>query len=108
MALISGLFDIGWQWECVLFSVMAVASTWIYWNFLRPNPSDSEDPLLNNRMARLVGTKTILVTAISSGVGKVQISDALWTVECENDLPEQTPVEITGYRDSTLLVRARD
>ena len=104
-AAISALVTLTWQIQFVVFGVLAVIITYVYWKFVRPNNTQSEDPLLNNKMARLVGSKTALVRAVQAGTGKVQIHDALWTVSCDEDLEMGALVEITGYEGATLIVK---
>lgn len=97
---------LGWSGEFALFGVLTVVSTYVYWRYIKPNSTESEDPMLNNRMARLVGVRTALITAVVAGQARVQIHDALWTVSCAENLVEGTLVEIIGYEGSTLQVKA--
>lgn len=97
---------LSWPVQLLLFGICTIVSTFIYWKYLKPNNTHSEDPLLNNRMARLVGERTELISDVSAGSAKVQIHDALWTVRCDEMLSKGTTVEITGYQGSTLTVKA--
>lgn len=105
IALISSFVDISWQVQLIVFAFLSVISTFFYWKYYKPTDIQSEDPMLNNRMERLVGTKTALIQPIVAGVGKVQISDALWTVHCEEELEQGNMVEVVGYDESTLIVK---
>lgn len=94
-----------WQIQLVLFSVLSVSCTLIYWKRFRRLNNETDHPELNDRRARLVGSKAVLIDAIINGKGKVQIEDALWTVLSDEDLPAATVVEITGVRDMALVVK---
>lgn len=93
-----------WQVQFVIFGVLALIATMIFWKFFRVPQLDNETSKLNNKMARLVGMRASLLVEVKAGRGKVQIQDALWTVACESDIPVGTIVEVTGYDDSVLHV----
>ncbi|MCR6653774.1 MAG: NfeD family protein [Cellvibrionaceae bacterium] len=105
LALLLALVDIPWQWQVVLFGILAVIGTGIFWRFFRVKPVGNATEKLNNRRAQLIGMRASLLYPVQGGRGKVQIQDALWTVSCEEDLPQGTLVEVVGYDDSTLRVK---
>jgi len=69
---------IGWQWEAVLFVVLAVASVAFAKAYLHRNPTETEDPALNRRGERLLGRRFNLETAIVNGRGSVKVDDGVW------------------------------
>lgn len=105
LALLLALVDIPWQWQVVLFGILAVIGTGIFWRFFRVKPAGNATEKLNNRRAQLIGMRASLLYPVQGGRGKVQIQDALWTVSCEEDLPQGALVEVVGYDDSTLRVK---
>lgn len=105
LALVLAFVDISWQWQLVLFGLFAMIGTSIFWRFFRVKPAENATRKLNNRRAQLIGMRASLLHAVQSGRGKVQIQDALWTVTCEEDLPQGTLVEIVGYDDNALHVK---
>lgn len=105
LALVLAFVDMSWQWQLVLFGVFSMIGTGIFWRFFRVKPADNATSKLNNRRAQLIGMRASLLHAVQSGRGKVQIQDALWTVSCEEDLPQGTLVEVVGYDDSALHVK---
>ncbi len=100
--------ELAWFWQFILFAVLSVAITLVYWKKFRKFNNKTEQPLLNSRTARLIGRSVSLFTPIQGGTGKVQIEDALWTVSCNEDLPQGTIVDIVGAEGMTLLVRLHD
>lgn len=104
MAAILAVIALSWQVQFVVFGVLALLGTAIFWKFFKVTPVENETSRLNNRMAQLVGTKASVLVEIKAGRGKVQIQDALWTVTCGQDLPVGTLVEVTGYDESVLHV----
>lgn len=97
---------LGWQGECVLFAVLSISSLLLFkrWRQLHP-PATTDQPLLNNRVASLVGRVLDLSEPIVNGRARVQIGDALWTV-CGPDLPAGSKVRISGAQGLDLIVEA--
>ena len=106
MMLVTIVLEMSWAVQWTLYSVLAVASTGVYWYFFNPAKIKTEDPLLNNPVARLVGTKTKLITPLENGTGKIQISDAHWVVKADFDLPEGSVVEVIDHDGGVLIVKA--
>lgn len=71
--------------------------------WLRDRPIVSSDPLLNNRLGRLVGETALVTQAIESGSGRVKVGDSEWIARGA-DAAAGTRVRITGSRGSDLLV----
>jgi len=94
-----------WYLQFMIFAVMSVVITLVYWKRFRNFNNKTEQPLLNSRMARLVGRSASLLTPIENGVGKVQIEDALWTVTCDEDLAQGVIVNIVGVDGAALVVK---
>ena len=97
-----------WYWQFILFAVLSIAITLGYWKKFRRFNNKTDQPLLNSRTARLIGRSVSLLTPIQNGTGKVQIEDALWTVTCNDDLPQGSIVDIVGADGMTLLVKLHD
>ncbi|MCI4644262.1 MAG: NfeD family protein [Hyphomonadaceae bacterium] len=65
------------------------------------------DPVLNDRMARLLGARALVVADFSSGQGRVKIGDTEWQAESEagTDIPAGTTVTVEGAKSTTVLVK---
>lgn len=94
-------------WQAVIFGVLAFISVGVYWKFLRGNERVSDQPLLNQRAAQLVGRVVPLMEPIVNGRGKVQIGDAFWTVRGA-DSPAGTRVLIHAIDGMNLEVRSAE
>lgn len=94
-------------WQAVIFGVLAFISVGVYWKFLRGNERVSDQPLLNQRAAQLVGRVVPLMEPIVNGRGKVQIGDAFWTVRGV-DSPAGTRVLIHAIDGMNLEVRSAE
>ncbi len=104
VALVVSLVEISWQTQFMLFGLLSLVATIVFWRFFRVKHSENETGKLNNRMAQLVGMRASLLIEIKAGRGKIQIQDALWAVSCNEDLPVGTMVEVTGYDEALLTV----
>jgi membrane protein implicated in regulation of membrane protease activity len=86
-----------------LFVVLGLVSIQVYRTWFRGRGTRSDQPLLNRRVAQLVGRVVPLERAIVNGRGRVQIADALWDVEGP-ELPAGAAVRIVGAEGMTLRV----
>jgi membrane protein implicated in regulation of membrane protease activity len=69
-------------------------------------PVESEDPLLNDRAARLIGKEFLVVEPINHGVGRVRVDDGSWTATGP-DADAGTYVIVTGTKGAALIVEPR-
>lgn len=104
VALVMSVKPVPAQTQLWLFVGVTAVVCCIYWLFLRPRPPKNATERLQKRKSQLVGMRASLLAPISSGKGKVQIQDALWTVTSGQDLPRGTVVEVSGYDQNMLHV----
>jgi len=64
---------------------------------------ESSDPLLNDRVARLLGETVSVVQAIDGGVGRVRVGDGEWIARGA-DAPVGARVRVVGVADGALKV----
>jgi len=87
--------------ELALFAVLGIASiagALALRRRRRTSPTDLNDPI-----GRLIGTTTVLETAIVNGRGRALVADGAWSVTGP-DLPEGTPVRIVAATPEGLTV----
>lgn len=89
--------------QFILFSVLALLATWIGRRWYRQNPVSSDDPMLNDRLARLVGREVTVVEPISGGEGRVKVGDGVWPATGPDTLAGAR-VRITGSSAGVLTV----
>lgn len=89
------------QWLAfAIFSALSISGGRL-WYLARP--VEPEDPLLNDRTARLIGRTVVVTQAISHGEGRVRVDDGSWPVSGP-DASTGSYVRITGVSGSILTV----
>lgn len=96
-------FDIPAAFQLALFALLSIAAVYAGRSWYERNPVDTEDALLNDRTARLVGQSVTVVAAISDGEGRVKVGDSVWPARGP-DAPEGARVRITGADGACLRV----
>ncbi|WP_028055686.1 NfeD family protein [Sphingobium bisphenolivorans] len=89
--------------QLLIFAGLCLLSVWGGRRWYKANPVDSQDPMLNDRTARLIGEIVTVVEAIDGGRGRVKVGDSVWS--CRGpDAPAGSRVRITGADASVLKV----
>lgn len=89
--------------QLLLFAVLSVATVYAgrRWSGSREIPSD--DPLLNDRLARLVGEPVVVEEAIVGGRGRVRVGDGVWPATGA-DAAAGSRLTVTGAANGVLTV----
>jgi len=89
--------------QVAAFIALSFVSIQVYRRWFTHNDRVSDQPMLNRRVAQLIGRVVSLESPIINGRGRVQIADAYWEV-AGPELPAGTVVKIVGAIDTTLRV----
>ncbi|WP_337190880.1 NfeD family protein [Qipengyuania algicida] len=89
--------------QIVSFVFLSLIFAYSARRFLSDSPIVSSDPLLNNRLGRLMGETAVVTQAIDGGSGRVRVGDSEW-IALGPDVASGQRVRITGHRGSQLLV----
>ncbi|MEQ1509177.1 MAG: NfeD family protein [Sphingopyxis sp.] len=100
------LFPINVELQLLSFAVIAIASAYIGRRWFRSDAIASDDPLLNDRLGRLVGETAILSEPIVNGKGRAQVGDSVWNVHGP-DAAQGSRMRITGAKGTTLTVETQ-
>ena len=98
--LVPGLPLIG---QVALFAIGSSAAVALGRRWYLQNPAPSSDPLLNDRVARLVGQVVTVVEPIHARRGKVRVGDSEW-LATGPDAPVGAEVRILGGEGTSLIV----
>jgi len=97
-----------WSYQLLLFALLGIAFTILYWRVFRTFNSQTDEPLLNDRAAQLIGRKFVLEQNLENGQGRVQVGDTLWKAEAETTLTAGTKVEIYASEGMVIKIRSLD
>jgi len=95
--------DLGWEVQLILFGVLSVVSGIGGRIWISRHPTESDQPLLNQRGAQYVGRVFTLDEPIVDGTGKVKVDDSTWRIIGE-DAPTGTKVKVVGTEGASLIV----
>jgi membrane protein implicated in regulation of membrane protease activity len=101
--LLALLIDMPVELQIGLFAITTVVSVYLGRSVSLRAPIISDDPLLNERTARLIGRVVTVVEAIEGGEGRVRVGDGVWTATGP-DLPAGARVEIVRAIGQRLVV----
>lgn len=94
-----------WQAQLVFFAILSVVSVFAGRRLLARSGDTSDQPLLNQRGARLVGRTAVLEKPITEGRGRIKLDDTIWTVTGP-DLPAGARVRVIGSDGGRLTVES--
>ncbi|MBW9065191.1 NfeD family protein [Rhizobium herbae] len=93
-----------WQVQLVFFALLAVLAVFVGRRLIARSDA-SDEPLLNQRGARLIGRTAVLEKPITEGRGRIRLDDTTWTVSGP-DLPAGARVKVTGSSGGRLTVES--
>lgn len=86
-----------------LFAVASAIAVAVGRRWYANNPVESSDPLLNDRVARMIGEVVTVAEPIVSGRGRVRVGDSEWPAHGP-DSPAGAQVRIASARGNILEV----
>ncbi|MBA8820497.1 hypothetical protein BRY73_13365 [Ochrobactrum sp. P6BS-III] len=101
--LLSSTTGFGWQFQLVIFLVLAVVFALAGRRFFGSKSDNQDEPLLNRRGEQLVGQRTTLTEPIINGRGRIRINDTTWRVKGP-DLPAGTEVRVVAFDPVSLEI----
>lgn len=108
--LFSALFDSSGFWTtALLFGVLSVLFTWIYWQFFRGFNTSTDAPSLHQRAQNMVGTVFTLADPVAADAVAQFVGDTRWQVVSATGaaLTAGASVRVTGVdADGHLQVTA--
>ncbi len=98
--------DLAWEYQILVFAVLSVVSIVAWRIYLRKNPTETDEPLLNRRGAQYVGRVFILDTDMPVGRGKIHVDDTTWRAVCDGgeDIASGSRVKVVDVDGTTLKI----
>jgi len=94
---------LGLPLQIVVFAVLAILAVFTGRRYLRANPVEPADPLMNDRGGRLVGETVVVTHAIDGGTGRVRQGDGEWLARGPDAEPG-TRMRGSGHDGAVLIV----
>lgn len=85
------------------FALSAVAAVAVGRRLYHERPVPTADPLLNDRIERLIGSIVTIEQAIIDGHGRVRVGDGAWPA-VGPDLPIDAKAQVVGHEAGALVV----
>ncbi len=99
----SFLLPIDMPQQLIVFAVAALVSGYAGRSWYLANPVDTDDEMLNDRVARLIGEEVVVVVPIIDGRGRVKVADGVWPARGP-DSAIGARVRIVGADGGCLIV----
>ena len=97
------LFGMPLALQLILFTVYAIVAVMIGRKVYANRATNSSDPLLNDRRARMIGKSVTVIEAVDEHSGRVRVGDSEWSARGGPGRPGER-VRITGVDGNCLLV----
>ena len=81
------LLPIGFAAQFAVFAVATIAAIYLGRKLLNTNPIRSDDPMLNDRVARLIGSTVTATEPVDALQGRVKVGDGVWSARGTNAQP---------------------
>jgi membrane protein implicated in regulation of membrane protease activity len=95
--------ELAWEWQLLWFGLLSVALTVGYKVFFSGLNDATDNPLLNDRAAQLIG-KSFVLGADLDKEGAQMLGDTRWTVRSNATLNKGTKVHVTATEGMVLIV----
>lgn len=97
--------EMGWDWQLIYFGALSLIFTVAYLKFFRKVNEATDNPLLNDRAAQLIG-RTFVLGEDLDGSGAHMLGDTRWTLQCRGTISGGTKVKVVGSEGMSLVVEA--
>ncbi|MEP3052402.1 MAG: NfeD family protein [Erythrobacter sp.] len=107
-AIVTGLLayglDLGVPTQVMIFAFVSLIAAFSARRFMRDQPIESADPMLNQRGAQIIGESVLVTQKFEGGTGRVKHGDSEWLARGP-DLDVGDRVRITGSEGAILIVQ---
>ena len=95
--------DLAWEWQFLWFGTLSVLLTLGYRKYFRNINEATDNPLLNDRAAQMIG-KSFILGADLDRSGADMLGDTRWALRSSGRLASGTRVRVSGVDGMTLIV----
>jgi membrane protein implicated in regulation of membrane protease activity len=95
--------DLSWDWQFLSFGVLSVVLTLGYRFYFRPDNDASDNPLLNDRAAQMVGKSFVLGVDLDRS-GADMLGDTRWALSSAGRIKQGARVRVVAVEGMVLTV----
>ncbi len=103
--LLALLLPIGFAAQFAVFAVATIAAIYLGRNVLAKNPIVSDNPMLNDRAARLIGSIVTATEPVDAMQGRVKVGDGVWSARGATAQPGDR-LRVIAVEQSVLIVES--
>jgi len=107
VGIITAVVTISLATQLILFGILAVASVYIGRRWFQKSGVDNEDPLLNDRSARMIGETVTVIEPLTAAEGRVRHGGSEWPARGDG-LAAGSVGRITSVEAGILFVEAAE
>jgi inner membrane protein len=93
--------------QLIVFAAISLGSVYIGRRWYLSRGDHSQDPMLNDRAARMVGQSVSVVEAVDAHKGRVRVGDSEWPARGPN-LPVGSTARIAAVTDGIVMIEPVD
>lgn len=98
-----------WQWQWMLFSIIAIVTTFVWWKIQHNNDSaHRETSTLNQKEKSFIGYQQMITQELPQGKSRFQIGDTTWPIICETPIEAGSTIEVVKMDGITLYIKKVD
>ncbi|CAA0122726.1 Inner membrane protein YbbJ [Halioglobus japonicus] len=95
--------ELSWDWQFLSFGVLSVVLTLCYRMYFRPDNDASDNPLLNDRAAQMLGKSFVLGAELDRS-GADMIGDTRWALRSAGKIERGARVRVVAVEGMVLSV----
>jgi inner membrane protein len=99
------LLPIGFATQFAIFAITTIAAIYVGRRVLAKNPIKSDDPMLNDRAARLIGTIVTASEPVDALQGRVKVGDGVWSARGTDAQPGDR-LRVIAVEQGILIVES--
>ena len=97
--------ELGWEYQLLIFSALAVISTTALRRYQRSRREHTDQPTLNRRGEQYIGRTFTLSDPIVNNNGVIRVDDSTWRINGD-DMPAGSTIKVVGTEGVLLQVEA--
>jgi inner membrane protein len=105
---VAALFGAPVTLQLALFAILSVVAVYAGKRWFSVNPINSDDPMLNDRAARMVGQVGTAAEPVDANGGRVSLGDSVWPARAASHIASGARVRVIALHSGTLNVEAAD